>query len=82
MSEITQKVAVSYRHDPADHRTVHLAVSVGEPRERDWKPAFCDHMLDRRRKRQPVVWARFPAERRGQVWVRDADGMRKVRPLG
>lgn len=68
------KLVVAYEHDTADTRPVHLAVAQ-RPADADWTPAYRDTLRDGRR----VVWVR--TDRTGRVWLRDADGVRQVRPI-
>ena len=71
------KILVAYEHDPADHRSIHLAV-VGRgarPGEDSWVPALRDTEGGRR-----VVWIRHEGQA-DVVWLRDHAGERQVRRL-
>lgn len=69
------KVVVPYNHQERDTQIIHLAVTMRDrPAENEWRPAFRD-VIDNQR----VVWARF-SEPSGAVWLRDREGVRRIRP--
>src|SRR5690606_7372062 len=71
-----QRVTVPYEHDPADLQTIYLAVvtSRGEPRARDWRPAYRDERHGRR-----VVYIRAEVPPRNvAVWLKDRNGVRRA----
>lgn len=72
----TKKVSVENPYPRGDQREVFLAVSSAEPRPNEWRRAFWDTASGKR-----VLWARFPLAVKGAVWLRDSDGVRRVRPL-
>lgn len=77
MEETTQ-VILPYAHDPADLRSIDIAVTEPgvAPGRADWRPAYRDTIDGRR-----VVWIRVPARgRRADVWLRDAAGARIIEP--
>ena len=73
------KVTVPFEHDSADLRPIFISTSRRTPAADEWVPALRDTVNGRR-----VIWARFdfPPAPGGEVWVRDGNGDRKLRPLG
>lgn len=71
----TTKVIVDYEHDSANLMPIYLAAtSQPVPAFDAWQPAYRDTIDGRR-----VVWVKFddlPAI--FHVWLRDADGDRKI----
>lgn len=68
-----QKVILPYEHNPQDLTPIWLAVSVGTPRDGDWKPALRDTIDGRR-----VVWVKLPDPLpQGHLWVKDRAGARR-----
>jgi hypothetical protein len=72
------KVLVRYDHDPADFDVIELAQSNRDTQEplEGWVAAYRDTVDGVK-----YVWVRFP-EPSAYVWLRDKEGVRRVRAEG
>lgn len=69
-----KKVSAPYPHDSRNMNAIYLAVTRGQPVENDWKAAYRDIVG-----RQRIVFAHFPDNAKGRVWIRDESGARPAR---
>lgn len=67
-----RKIIVAYEHDTADLSTIEIGLGKTEPKE--WTPALRDIYNGRR-----VVWIKSESD--DPVWVRDREGVKKVRAI-
>jgi hypothetical protein len=71
-----EKITAAYEHDPQDLTQIWMAASVSTPTDADWVPAFRDTVDGQR-----VIWIKSDVALRGNLWVRDAAGVRRASRL-